>query len=234
MINGPVYQSKSQNAIAGVHQFPEMTDAMAGTALAHDNAMMEGENGAGLEIAAIGIAEMETGMGAGARIARGALVGSATMIDEVGVFSTDRNHLYFTDPCALGNASKTVKFRESSRSRSPRRNGTKARSPPRGPKSERHGDRRDPRSRDEGRKFGGKQGAERNEDAMDIDFDEDADEDQTEAQMRKALGFTRFRTTKNTKIPGNQIYAVRKEKKIEYRQYMNRQGGFNRPLSPSR
>jgi U4/U6.U5 tri-snRNP-associated protein 3 len=69
---------------------------------------------------------------------------------------------------------------------------------------------------------------------MDVDINEDADEDEIEAQMRKAMGFTRFRTTKNTKIPGNDIYGVRKEKKIEYRQYMNRQGGFNRPLSPSR
>lgn len=69
---------------------------------------------------------------------------------------------------------------------------------------------------------------------MELDFKEDADEDEMEALMRKSMGFTRFRSTKNTKIPGNDIYGVRKEKKIEYRQYMNRQGGFNRPLSPSR
>jgi U4/U6.U5 tri-snRNP-associated protein 3 len=71
-------------------------------------------------------------------------------------------------------------------------------------------------------------------DEMDVDFNSDADEDEFEAQMRKTMGFTRFRTTKNTKIPGNDVSGVRKEKKIEYRQYMNRQGGFNRPLSPSR
>ncbi|KAJ5475820.1 hypothetical protein N7475_001549 [Penicillium sp. IBT 31633x] len=130
-----------------------------------------------------------------------------------------------------GNAPKNVKFRERSRSRSPHRNGTTARSPPRGPR----GDRRDTRSRDDGRKPSGTKSApDRHEDAMDVDFNGDADEDEMEAQMRKALGFTRFRTTKDTKIPGNEIYAVRKEKKIEYRQYMNRQGGFNRPLSPSR
>ncbi|CAI7569093.1 unnamed protein product [Penicillium discolor] len=130
-----------------------------------------------------------------------------------------------------GNAPKSVKFRERSRSRSPHRNGTKARSPPRGPKS----DRKDLRSRDDGRKATGAQrGPGRNEDEMDVDFKEDADEDEMEAQMRKTMGFSRFRTTKNTKIPGNNIYGVRKEKKIEYRQYMNRQGGFNRPLSPSR
>ena len=60
------------------------------------------------------------------------------------------------------------------------------------------------------------------------------DENEMEAMMRKMVGFTNFRSTKNTKVPGNQIYAVRKEKKTEYRQYMNRVGGFNRPLSPSR
>lgn len=69
---------------------------------------------------------------------------------------------------------------------------------------------------------------------MEVEFNEDADEDEMEALMRKSMGFTRFRSTQNTKIPGNNIYGVRKEKKIEYRQYMNREGGFNRPLSPSR
>lgn len=64
---------------------------------------------------------------------------------------------------------------------------------------------------------------------------EPGDDDDMEAQMRKMMGFGNFRTTKNTKVPGNdKNYAVRKEKKTEYRQYMNRVGGFNRPLSPSR
>lgn len=130
----------------------------------------------------------------------------------------------------LAPAPKSVKFRDRSRSRSPGRNGTRARSPPRGPK----GDRRDPRSREDARKANGAQSEDHDEDEMDLDYDSNADEDEMEAQMRKAMGFTRFRTTKNTKIPGNDIYGVRKEKKIEYRQYMNRQGGFNRPLSPSR
>lgn len=60
------------------------------------------------------------------------------------------------------------------------------------------------------------------------------DED-SEAEMARIMGFKGFRTTKNTKVPGNdKNYAVNKSKKIEYRQYMNRVGGFNRPLSPSR
>ncbi|KAL9636908.1 MAG: hypothetical protein Q9204_002078, partial [Flavoplaca sp. TL-2023a] len=53
-----------------------------------------------------------------------------------------------------------------------------------------------------------------------MDIDEDSDPET--AQMRRMMGFAGFRTTKNTKVPGNDIYAVRKEKKTEYRQYMNR------------
>ena len=60
------------------------------------------------------------------------------------------------------------------------------------------------------------------------------DSDPEIAQMRNLMGFAGFKTTKDTKVPGNNVYAVRKEKKTEYRQYMNRVGGFNRPLSPSR
>jgi len=63
----------------------------------------------------------------------------------------------------------------------------------------------------------------------------DEDEDDEEAAMRRVMGFAKFRSTKNTKVPGNdKLYGVRKEKQTQYRQYMNRVGGFNRPLSPSR
>ncbi|KAL8769026.1 MAG: hypothetical protein Q9194_005555 [Teloschistes cf. exilis] len=65
-----------------------------------------------------------------------------------------------------------------------------------------------------------------------MDIDEDSDPETT--MMRRMMGFASFKSTKNTKVPGNNVYAVRKEKKTEYRQYMNRVGGFNRPLSPSR
>lgn len=61
---------------------------------------------------------------------------------------------------------------------------------------------------------------------------EDEDEEMT---MQRIMGFQGFRSTKNTKVPGNdKNYAVHKVKKSEYRQYMNRVGGFNRPLSPTR
>lgn len=68
---------------------------------------------------------------------------------------------------------------------------------------------------------------------MDIDA-KDEDEDSETAQIRQMMGFAKFKSTKNTKVPGNNVGAIRREKKTEYRQYMNRVGGFNRPLSPSR
>lgn len=56
-----------------------------------------------------------------------------------------------------------------------------------------------------------------------------------EVALKRLMGFGTFRSTKNTKVPGNdRNYAVHKSKKAEYRQYMNRKGGFNRPLSPTR
>jgi U4/U6.U5 tri-snRNP-associated protein 3 len=58
-------------------------------------------------------------------------------------------------------------------------------------------------------------------------------EDDGMAAMQAMMGFGGFSTTQNKQVVGNDISAVRKEKKTEYRQYMNRVGGFNRPLSPS-
>lgn len=61
---------------------------------------------------------------------------------------------------------------------------------------------------------------------------EDAPEDEdSDAEMKRIMGFGDFRSTKNTKVPGNdKNYGIHKVKKAEYRQYMNRVGGFNRPL----
>ncbi len=66
---------------------------------------------------------------------------------------------------------------------------------------------------------------------MDMDVDS---EDPETAQMRRMMGFAGFKSTKNTKVKGNDVSGIAKEKKTEYRQYMNRVGGFNRPLSPGR
>jgi U4/U6.U5 tri-snRNP-associated protein 3 len=70
--------------------------------------------------------------------------------------------------------------------------------------------------------------------ASDMDEDPVVAEDDDVAAMQAMMGFGGFGTTKNKKVSGNNAGGVRKEKKTEYRQYMNRNGGFNRPLSPSR
>lgn len=62
---------------------------------------------------------------------------------------------------------------------------------------------------------------------------EDMDDD--EWAMIQTMGFSGFKSTKNTKVPGNdKNFGIRRDKRMEARQYMNRQGGFNRPLSPGR
>ncbi|PAV67694.1 hypothetical protein WR25_04213 [Diploscapter pachys] len=51
-----------------------------------------------------------------------------------------------------------------------------------------------------------------------------------EGDVAALMGFTGFSTTKNTKVVGNADGAVKINKQRKYRQYMNRKGGFNRPL----
>lgn len=51
-----------------------------------------------------------------------------------------------------------------------------------------------------------------------------------EKEMIKLMGFANFDTSKGKHIPGNNAYAVHVIHKRKYRQYMNRKGGFNRPL----
>lgn len=64
--------------------------------------------------------------------------------------------------------------------------------------------------------------------------DDGDEEDEDMAAMQAMMGFGSFGSTKGKKVVGNNVGGVSKEKKSEYRQYMNRQGGFNRPLSPGR
>ena len=128
--------------------------------------------------------------------------------------------------------------RHRSRSRSPVRNGGNApvrtRSPPRGPRTDH--DRLRGREKDQHKADpeDGKKPVKTGPPGKVHDTSMDVDEDDEDALLKRMMGFGGFKSTKNTKVPGNQIYAVRKEKKTEYRQYMNRVGGFNRPLSPSR
>ncbi|WEW61512.1 hypothetical protein PRK78_007002 [Emydomyces testavorans] len=131
--------------------------------------------------------------------------------------------------------------RSRSRSRSPAQNGAKlrTRSPPRGRRSDRKdaGRRSVPPDDNKGPnglsdRKGHSSRPPRDVEGMDLDADMEVED--MENLMVKTMGFKCFRSTQNTKVPGNQIYGVRKEKKTQYRQYMNRMGGFNRPLSPTR
>lgn len=117
-----------------------------------------------------------------------------------------------------------------SRSRSPHRNGAPSRIPA--------GDGGHPRSQPSERKPGSGSssaaGSSRSVNRASNGGDMDVDDNSVDAMLKTMMGFSSFKSTQNTKVPGNQIYGVRKEKKSEYRQYMNRVGGFNRPLSPGR
>lgn len=104
---------------------------------------------------------------------------------------------------------------------------------PRDEEQERYHDDRDRRRGPEGQRDddGDEGGAE----PMDQDEEEiDVEDGGMDDDMAAMMGFGGFGTTKGKKVVGNNVGAVRKEKKTEYRQYMNRVGGFNRPLSPGR
>uniref|UniRef100_A0A915DG03 U4/U6.U5 small nuclear ribonucleoprotein 27 kDa protein n=1 Tax=Ditylenchus dipsaci TaxID=166011 RepID=A0A915DG03_9BILA len=49
-------------------------------------------------------------------------------------------------------------------------------------------------------------------------------------EMSKLMGFGNFDTTKNKKVSDNVDGMAKINKPRKYRQYMNRKGGFNRPL----
>ncbi|KAG9285823.1 hypothetical protein G9A89_013248 [Geosiphon pyriformis] len=66
----------------------------------------------------------------------------------------------------------------------------------------------------------------------DINLDEDPEQAMMalEQAMTSLIGIAGFSTTKGTKVSGNEYSAVNIKKQRQYRQYMNRRGGFNRPL----
>ncbi len=73
-----------------------------------------------------------------------------------------------------------------------------------------------------------------NNDATNNNEDDDEEIDDEQRQMMQMMGFGGFGTTKGKSVGDNQTSAARgaaaKNKGRKYRQYMNRKGGFNRPL----
>lgn len=64
--------------------------------------------------------------------------------------------------------------------------------------------------------------------------EEGEDEDEDDNSMISLMGFSGFGSTKGKHVKAAKGGAIKQEKKTEYRQYMNRSKGFNRPLSPGR
>lgn len=73
---------------------------------------------------------------------------------------------------------------------------------------------------------------EKGKDELVVAEDNDDFEDDEAAQMAKLMGFSGFDTTQNKHVndPNTNVSGVFKKTKREARQYMNRPGGFNKPL----
>lgn len=54
--------------------------------------------------------------------------------------------------------------------------------------------------------------------------------EEQEARMMALMGFGGFDSTKGKKVAGADVSGVDIKKQRKHRQYMNRRGGFNRPL----
>jgi len=67
---------------------------------------------------------------------------------------------------------------------------------------------------------------------MDVQEEGEAADDMTEeeAAMMAMMGVASFGSTKGKQVTGNQEGGVGVKKVRTWRQYMNRRGGFNRPL----
>lgn len=65
---------------------------------------------------------------------------------------------------------------------------------------------------------------------IDLDDEDMEGKSQEEIDMMKMMGFAGFDTTKGKQVNGNDAGGVHHVVRRKYRQYMNRRGGFNRPL----
>ncbi|CAL8248291.1 unnamed protein product [Merluccius merluccius] len=107
--------------------------------------------------------------------------------------------------------------RRRSRSRSPHRR--RSRSPPRRHRS------------DSGSPSRQKDAKEKSVKPIQISAEDMQGKTEEEIEMMKTMGFGSFDTTKGKKTTGSvNAHATNVSQKRKYRQYMNRKGGFNRPL----
>ncbi|XP_056131510.1 U4/U6.U5 small nuclear ribonucleoprotein 27 kDa protein [Lampris incognitus] len=112
--------------------------------------------------------------------------------------------------------------RRRSRSRSPHKR--RSRSPPRRHRSSSSSPVRQKDRREDERK-------EVKEKSIQISEEDMQGKTEEEIEMMKLMGFSSFDTTKGRKTDGSvNAHAINVSQKRKYRQYMNRKGGFNRPL----
>ncbi|GAA6226565.1 U4/U6.U5 small nuclear ribonucleoprotein 27 kDa protein [Lates calcarifer] len=115
--------------------------------------------------------------------------------------------------------------RRRSRSRSPHRR--RSRSPARRHRSSSLSPMRQKDRRDDERKDVKEKAAK----PIQISAEDMQGKTEEEIEMMKLMGFGNFDSTKGKKTDGSvNAYAVNVTMKRKYRQYMNRKGGFNRPL----
>nr|XP_054766272.1 U4/U6.U5 small nuclear ribonucleoprotein 27 kDa protein-like [Lytechinus pictus] len=123
--------------------------------------------------------------------------------------------------------------RRRSRSRSPARRFRRSRSKSRSPRRRRSrtpSPRRRRRSETPERP-GPSRGRSYEEEKPEIDEKKLEDMTEDEIEMMKVMGFAAFDTTKGKHVDGaSNAFAANIQTKRKYRQYMNRRGGFNRPL----
>jgi hypothetical protein len=66
------------------------------------------------------------------------------------------------------------------------------------------------------------------------DFEAQDVEEIYDSDLMNVMGFRNFGTTKLKHVEGTDCSGFKFKQKTEYRQYINRDGGFNRELSPTR
>ncbi|KAF8939700.1 hypothetical protein EDD21DRAFT_31454 [Dissophora ornata] len=145
-----------------------------------------------------------------------------------------------------GGEARDSRRRKSSRSRSPYRRSGRSRSrSPRSRRGHRDGDadiedgeyrkrRDDDLDNDDGaRDHKKKDSSKQSGAAKDVDPEKPLEElspEDEEARMMALMGFGGFDSTKGKHVAGADVSGADIKKQRQYRQYMNRRGGFNRPL----
>ncbi|KAL7678149.1 hypothetical protein ACOME3_004377 [Neoechinorhynchus agilis] len=145
-----------------------------------------------------------------------------------------------TPPRRRGRSHRRYRSPSSSADRSLDRHRTKRRYPSRTPSPPPQSRRRSRNRSSRKEVFEIKTDGYREKNAQEIDyvpkiFDPSEFEGKTkeEVDMLKTLGFSEFSTSKNKRTEGAcNAWGANVQTKRRYRQYMNRRGGFNRPLDP--